>query len=99
MHGLLREPMGIVEPNGSISPDRTMIMVLQCRAQSSQVEVLHNYTTAAISVTPLPTIWKTAGGVLTNSSSATVSFIKNVIKEASAQVVGADGAPSFVEAA
>ena len=76
-----------------------MNMVLQCRAQSSQVEVLHNYRTAAISVTPLPMIWKTAGGVLTSSSSATVSFIKNVIKEASAQVVGADGAPSLVEAA
>ena len=95
----LCESMGLVEPNRSIGPDKTMNMVLQCRAQSSQVKVLHNCRNRCYKRDSFAHYLETAGGVLTSSSSATVSFTRNVIEEASAQVEGADSAPSVVEAA
>ena len=61
----LCESMGLVEPNRSISPDKTMNMVLQCREQSSQVEVLHNCRNRCHKRDSFAHDLETAGGVLT----------------------------------
>ena len=65
IHGPRGEFSNDREPNRSISPDEAVNMVLQCRAQSSQVKVLHNCRNRCYRRDSFAHDLETAGGVLT----------------------------------